>query len=51
MRWNNYHKELSVYHGELVGKRNVMMAFLAQSNMNTDYDFSRIAAVVDMIVF
>ena len=50
VRWNNYHKELSVYHGELVGKRNVMMAFLAQSNVNTDYDFSRIAAVVDMIV-
>ena len=50
VRWNNYHAELGVYHGELVGKRDVMKAFLAQSRVNAEYDFSRIAAVVDMIV-
>lgn len=50
VRWNNYHKELGVYHGELVGKGNVMKAFLAQSKVNEEYDFSRIAVVVDMIV-
>ena len=49
VRWNNYHKELDVYHGELVGKGDVMRAFLAQSKVNGDYDFSRIAVVVDMI--
>ena len=50
VRWNNYHKELGAYHGELVDKGDVMRAFLAQSEVNGDYDFSRIAAVVDMIV-
>ena len=49
VRWNNYHEKLGVYHGELVGKRDVMKGFLAQSNINRGYDFSRIAAVVDMI--
>ena len=49
VRWNNYHKELGVYHGELVSKGDVMRAFLAQSKVNGDYDFSRIAVVVDMI--
>ena len=43
-------KELGVYHGELVGKSDVRRAFLAQSEVSGDYDFSRIAAVVDMIV-
>ena len=50
VRWNNYHKELGAYHGELVDKGDVMRAFLAQSEVNGDYDFSRIATVVDMIV-
>ena len=50
VRWNNYHKELGAYHGEVVGKGDVMRAFLAQSEVNGDHDFSRIAAVVDMIV-
>ena len=48
VRWNNYHKELGVYHGELVGKGDVLKGFLAQSRVNGDYDFSRIAAVVEM---
>ena len=50
VRWNNYHKDLGVYHGELVGKRNAMKAFLAQSRMNGCYDFSKIEAILDMIV-
>ena len=50
VRWNNYHKNLDVYHGELVGKGDAMRAFLAQSEVNGNYDFSGIAAVVDMIV-
>ena len=28
VRWNNYHKELGAYHGELVDKGDVMRAFL-----------------------
>ena len=50
VRWKNYHKEQGVYHGELLGKGDVMSRFLARSKVDTDYDFSRIAAVVDMII-
>ena len=50
VRWSNYHRGLGVYHGELVGKRDAMKAFLAQSTANSRYDFSKIAAVLDMIV-
>ena len=50
VRWNNFHKDLDVYHGELIGKGDVMRTFLEQSKKNADYDFSRISAVVDMIV-
>ena len=50
VRWKNHHKELDVYHGELVRKGDVMKAFKAQARVNADYDFSRIAAVVDMII-
>ena len=50
VRWNNYHKELGVYHGELVDKGKVMKAFFEQTDLIGDYDFSRIAKVVDMLV-
>lgn len=50
VRWNNYHKELGVYHGKLVNKRKAMEVFQAQSDGSGNYDFSKIAAVLDMIV-
>ncbi|MCY4515122.1 MAG: HEPN/Toprim-associated domain-containing protein [Candidatus Tectomicrobia bacterium] len=50
VRWNNYQRELRVYHGQLVGKRDTMKAFLDQTCLSSGYDFSRIRAVVDMIV-
>ncbi len=50
VRWKNYHEKLGAYHGELVSKSDLMRTFLAQSEVNDDYDFSRIVAVVDMIV-
>ena len=50
VRWNNYHKELGVYHGELVDKGKVMKAFFEQTDLVGDYDFSWIAAVLDMLV-
>ena len=37
VRWKHYHKEMGVYHGELIGKRDVMTAFLAQSKVNVNY--------------
>lgn len=50
VRWRNHHKELDVYHGELVRKGDAMKAFMAQARVNVDYNFSRIAEVVDMII-
>jgi hypothetical protein len=50
VRWNNYHKELGLYQGELVGKGEVMKEFLSLSHPIANYDFSKISAVVDMIV-
>ncbi len=50
VRWRNYHKELDIYHGELIGKGNVMKGFLAQTTVNTSYDFSRIAAVLELLI-
>ena len=50
VRWTNYHQELGTYHGKLIGKGDVMRTFLAQSALNGDYDYSRIAAVADMLV-
>ena len=50
VRWNNYHKGLGVYHGELVNKRKAMKVFQALSDGSANYDFSKIAAVLDMIV-
>lgn len=50
VRWKNHHDKLDVYHGELARKGEVMKAFMAQTRQSTDYDFSRITAVVDMII-
>lgn len=50
VRWKNYHQELGVYHGELISKGRVMKAFFEQTDLVGDYDFSGIAAVLDMLV-
>jgi hypothetical protein len=52
IRWNNFHKDLGVYHGELVGKTEVARRFftLTKDDNFAGYDTSRIAEVVDMIV-
>ena len=50
VRWKNFHKSLDTYHGSLVNKRDVMRTFLAQSDVNTNYDFSKIIAVLELIV-
>ena len=50
VRWKNYKEQLSVYQGELIGKADVMKSFFAQSELSETFDFSRIAAVVNMLV-
>ena len=50
VQWTNYHKDLGVYQGERIDKREAMKRFLAQIEVNAAYDFTRISAVVDMII-
>ncbi len=50
VRWTGFNKELEVYHGELVNKREAMKAFYALSDQVEGYDFSRISAVIEMIM-
>ena len=50
VRWSNFHRELGVYHGALVGKGDVAKAFLAQSSVTESYDFSKITAVFNLII-
>lgn len=50
VRWKNFHKDVGVYHGELAGKTDTMNRFYAVTNAQEQYDFSRIVAVLEMIV-
>lgn len=50
VRWNNFNKELDVYQGELVGKTEIMKRFYTIKEPQIEYDFSRISAVLDMII-
>ena len=52
VRWNNYHKDLGVYQGELVAKTDIARRFIGfgDDGVPVGYDLSRITAVVDMIV-
>ncbi len=50
VQWNNFNKVLGVYHGELITKRDIMKTFLRQSEVGGDYDFSKVAAILEMVV-
>lgn len=50
VRWRNYKKQLDGYHGVLVRKGDVMRKFLRQSEVGTNYDFSKISAVLEAIL-
>ena len=52
VRWNNYHKDLGIYQGELVAKTDVARDFLAIKDADglAGYNTSRIEAVVGMII-
>jgi hypothetical protein len=49
VRWTSYNRELDAYQGELVGKTDVMKRFYEAAADNS-YDFSKISAVVQMLV-
>ena len=50
VQWKNFNKNLDRYHGELLGKRTVMKKFFRQSEVNENYDFSKITAILEMII-
>ncbi|MBM3563942.1 MAG: hypothetical protein FJX48_12555 [Alphaproteobacteria bacterium] len=50
VRWKNFHKDLGVYHGELIDKTDAMNRFYSVTDAQQDYDFSKIVAVLEMIV-
>ena len=50
VQWNNFNKGLGVYHGELIGKRDIMKTFLRQSEVSVNYDFSKVAAILETVV-
>jgi hypothetical protein len=50
VRWNNYNRDLEVYHGEILGKSDIAKRFYAIVDANEKYDFTKVAAVLDMII-
>jgi hypothetical protein len=50
VRWNNYNRELGVYHGEIVGKGDLARRFYNVADAKEEYDFSKISAVLNMII-
>ena len=50
VRWNNFNKGTGFYHGELVGKADVVKRFHSLTHPVESYDFSKITAVIEMII-
>ncbi len=50
VRWNNFNPVLQTYQGALEGKEQYSKSFLSQRKRKHDYDYSGIAAVLDLII-
>ncbi len=50
VRWSSFNSKIDGYQGELIGKDSYKKAFLDQRAPVDGYDYSKIAAVLDMIV-
>ena len=50
VKWNNYNDGAKTYQGELIGKDRYKNQFLGQKSRETDYDYSKIESVLDLIV-
>ena len=50
VRWSAYNAKLDAYQGELSNKERYARSFLKQKRRVSDYDYSKIEAVLDMIV-
>ena len=50
VRWNNYNSRMKAYQGELIKKTDYMRKFLSQRKKSSAYDYSKIEAILDMII-
>jgi hypothetical protein len=50
VRWTSFYSKTDTYQGELINKDGYMRRFLDQRERIDDYDYSRIEAVLEMIV-
>jgi HEPN/Toprim N-terminal domain 1 len=50
VRWTGYNRELDAYQGELVGKTDYMKRFFEVVAVGASYDFSKISAVLEMLI-
>jgi hypothetical protein len=50
VRWTGYNRELDAYQGELVGKADFMKRFFEVAAVDASYDFSKISAVLEMLI-
>ncbi|HYG89162.1 MAG TPA: HEPN/Toprim-associated domain-containing protein [Azospirillum sp.] len=50
VRWTSFNSRSNTYQGELVGKTDYMRTFLSQRTQVEGYNYSRIEAVLDMII-
>jgi HEPN/Toprim N-terminal domain 1 len=49
-RWTSFNQTLGVYQGELEGKTRYMKDFLDQRQSQCDYDYTRLQAILDVLV-
>lgn len=50
VRWTSYNDKASAYQGQLEGKTRYMREFLRQRARKSSYDYSRLGAVLNMII-
>lgn len=50
VRWTSYRSDIGSYQGELLHKTGYMRTFLEQRERQVGYDYSRIEAIIDMLV-
>jgi HEPN/Toprim N-terminal domain 1 len=49
LRWNNYNASIEAYQGELIDKDRYKRIFLSQRDKLSNYDYTKITSVLDMI--
>jgi hypothetical protein len=50
VRWTGYNQAIGTYQGELDAKTRYMRAFLRQRQRESDYDYSSLEQVLDILI-